>query len=86
MEIPHMFRFLSYKLRHWLFRWTVDGENAITLTVLNRLNFTKYKEHTIVRWGRNWKRAPKYVKICFTPDDLVRQSWDKREITKAIAV
>lgn len=54
-------RATRYNFKHWLFRWTVDDENAITFTVAGVINFTKYKEHTIIKIGSGWKRAPSWV-------------------------
>lgn len=51
----------KYRFEHWFFQWTLDEDDAITLTVAGVLNLTKYKEHTIVRVGRGYKRAPKHV-------------------------
>ena len=52
----------KYRFSHWLFRWTVDDENGLTFTVAGFINFTKCKEHTIIRWGRRYREpAPKYV-------------------------
>lgn len=56
-------RFAWYRFTGWLYRWTLDEDNAITFTVAGCLNFTKYKESTIVKFGRNWKSAPKHVEI-----------------------
>lgn len=52
----------SYKLRHWLFSWNVDEEGDIVFSVAKCIHFIKYKEHTIVKWGkRGYAEAPKYV-------------------------
>lgn len=44
----------SYKFRHWFFRWIVDVDGDVGLTLCGGLvTFVKYKEHTIVYW---WKK------------------------------
>ena len=51
-----------YRFRHWVFQWKVDNEGDITLTICQVLNMTKYKEHTVIRWGnKNYADAPKWV-------------------------
>ena len=53
----------SYKLRHYLFSWSMDDEGDIVFSVAKRLHFIKYKEHTIVKVGKmDYKSAPKYLK------------------------
>jgi hypothetical protein len=54
----------SYKFRHWLFAWNVDSEGDIVFSVANVLHFVKYKEHTIVKWGKQqgYSQAAKYVR------------------------
>ena len=53
----------AYAFRHWLFAWNVDTEGDIIFSVAGMLHFTKYKEHTIVKFGRgNFVRAAKYVR------------------------
>jgi hypothetical protein len=61
--IRNTVRIQWYLFIHWFFQWTVDEDNAITLTVMGRLNLTKYKEHTIVKWKKGFKRAPRYVEL-----------------------
>lgn len=51
-----------YKFKHWMFSWHVDAENDIVFSVAKRIHFVKYKEHTIVQFGkREYAVAPKYV-------------------------
>ena len=58
----------KYKFIHWFFQWNLDDDGDITFTVANIVHFTKYKEHTVVRFGRkNYEAAPKYVEC--SPDN-----------------
>ncbi len=52
---------IRFRLSHWILRWTVDSEGGITLTLCGCLNFTKYKESTIIKWGRGYTQAPKHI-------------------------
>lgn len=53
----------SYKFRHWFFQWNMDKEGDIVLSVAGVVHFLKYKEHTIVKWGKqDFVKAPKYVR------------------------
>lgn len=53
----------SYLFRHWLFSWKQDEEGDIVFSVANSVHFIKYKEHTIVKFGKmNYAKAPKYVR------------------------
>ena len=62
-KIKAAYHWQSYKLRHWLFSWKQDEEGDIVFSVVNRLHFVKYKEHTIVKFGKmNYSNAPKYLK------------------------
>ena len=49
-----------YRAKHWFFKWTVDDEGDLTLTVAGVMNLTKYKEHTCIRWCKNYKPAGKW--------------------------
>jgi len=52
----------KYKFWHWFFQWNQDDDSDITFSVAGVVHFTKYKEHTVIRFGRkNYERAPKYV-------------------------
>lgn len=51
-----------YQFKHWFFRWNVDDDGDIVLSVASILHFIKYKEHTLVKFGRlNYAEARKYV-------------------------
>lgn len=53
----------AYMFRHWLFQWKQDEEGDIVFSVANRLHFLKYKEHTIIMFGKKeFQIAPKYVR------------------------
>lgn len=54
-----------YQFKHWFFMWQLDDDNDITLTVCRFIHLTKYKEHTIIRFGKNkgCKQAPKFIRI-----------------------
>lgn len=39
-----------YRFKHWLFRWCADEECDVTFVVAGIVGFTKYKEHTVIRW------------------------------------
>lgn len=53
-------RFWRYHFMHWLFRWTVDEDYVITLTIAGFINLTKYKERTIFRLGSRFPNAPRH--------------------------
>lgn len=54
---------IGYKFRHWAFTWGLDSEGDLVLTVFKVLHLTKYKEHTIVNWGKKEIfPAPKWIK------------------------
>lgn len=51
-----------YKFKHWFFSWNVDDEGDITFSIAKVIHLTKYKEHTIIRYGKlNYQPAAKYV-------------------------
>lgn len=51
-----------YHVVHSMFKWTKDEEGDITFRLFWLLNFTKYKEHTIIKFGwLNYEPASKYV-------------------------
>ena len=53
----------AYKFRHWFFSWNQDEEGDIVFSVAKVIHFTKYKEHTIVKFGKmDYQAAPKYVR------------------------
>lgn len=53
---------IKYKFKHWLFSWNQDEGGDIVFTVVKILHFIKYKEHTIIKFGKmNYQPAPKYV-------------------------
>lgn len=53
----------SYLFRHWLFSWNQDEDGDIAFSIAKRVHFIKYKEHTLVKFGKmNYVRAPKYVR------------------------
>lgn len=55
---------MKYKFHHWLFQWKIDDEGDITLSVAGLFHLTKYKEHTIIRFGKmHYANAPQYIKI-----------------------
>lgn len=54
---------LSYRFRHWLFAWKIDDEGDLVFSVGKVLHFIKYKEHTIVKFGKqSYVDAPKHIK------------------------
>lgn len=61
--IRNYFEHYSYKIKHWFFKWELDSEKDLTLTVAKFVHLVKYKEHTIIRFGDNkqYTEAPKYV-------------------------
>lgn len=52
----------------FVFHWVQDEDGDIGLQFFRLITFVKYKEHTLVYFGRknsfrkNWKPAPKYVR------------------------
>lgn len=55
---------LSWRLRRWMFQWKLDDEGDLAIIVFRCIALVKYKEHTVVRFGRfsDWRSAPKYLK------------------------
>jgi len=52
----------QYRFKHWIFQWKQDDENDIAFVIANIITFVKYKEHTIVKFGKNTMRiADKYL-------------------------
>jgi len=62
-QSPYGFFLLKkYQFSHWFFRWNQDEEGDLVFSVMNIIHFVKYKEHTIIHFGRKkYDRAPKYV-------------------------
>lgn len=53
----------KYQFVHWLFQWKQDDDGDIAFVIANIITFVKYKEHTMIYFGRNtMKHAPKYVR------------------------
>lgn len=54
-----------YAFIHWVFRWNAETEQeggSIVFTLFNFIHFLKYKEHTIIKFGKDrYKPARKYV-------------------------
>lgn len=40
----------AYRFWHWLFQWRSDEDCDLTFVVAGVIGFTKYKEHTVIRW------------------------------------
>ena len=51
-----------YRLQHFMFSWVQDNEGDIGLQFFRLITFIKYKEHTIIHFGKKYERAPKYVR------------------------
>lgn len=52
----------KYRFKHWLFSWNQDEEGDIVFSIAKTIHFIKYKEHTIIRFGKyDYKEAPKYL-------------------------
>ena len=59
--IKNQISFKWYIFVHWFFMWNQDDDGDVTLSIANLIHFTKYKEHTIVRYGwKQYKPAEKY--------------------------
>lgn len=57
-----------YRFWHWMFFWTVDDEGDLTLRIAGILFLTKYKEHTVIRWFKDYKAsAPKHLPAVMKP-------------------
>ena len=51
-----------YLFKHWFFKWNVDEDGDIVFSIANILHFLKYKEHTLVYFGKKkLTEAPKYL-------------------------
>jgi len=61
MTLKEKLEILKYKLEHKALRWVQDEEGDLGLEILGVVTLVKYKEHTIVKWFKNYERAPKYV-------------------------
>lgn len=63
LKLQSSYMLKMYKLRHFLFSWKQDEEGDIVFSVASILHFIKYKEHTIVKFGKmGYEAAPKYVR------------------------
>lgn len=62
LKIKSAYYLNRYKFRHWFFKWNQDEEGDIVFSVAGVIHFVKYKEHTIVKFGKfGYTEAPKYV-------------------------
>lgn len=62
MSLSFRYHLFSYKFRTWIFRWNVDEGGDLTLSIARYIHLTKYKENTIIRFGRkDYKPARKHV-------------------------
>lgn len=57
---------LSYRIKNHIFSWNVDSDNDIALSIFRVVHFVKYKEQTIVYFGKkkDLLPAPKYYNKC----------------------
>lgn len=62
----------KYKFKHWFFKWNVDEEKDLVFSVCNVIHFIKYKEHTVIKFGRKqYESAPKYIKEINEAEKLI---------------
>lgn len=53
---------IKHNLKRKVFNWNQDEDGDITLSVCNIVHFTKYKEMTLIRWGKkSYEQAPKRI-------------------------
>lgn len=56
----------TYKLKNFFFSWNAEKEEdggSVVFTVLNMVHFVKYKESTLVYFGKGkFNKARKYIK------------------------
>lgn len=59
------FSYYAYKFKHWFFKWDLDDEKDLTLTVAGFIHLIKYKEHTVIHFGDNhlFSPAPENIEI-----------------------
>ncbi len=63
MKIKAAWMMNCYKFRHVVFSWNQDEEGDIVFSVAKVIHFIKYKEHTIVKFGKQgYEQAAKYVR------------------------
>lgn len=57
---------IMYRLKNFIFQWNAEEEKdggSIVFTLFNRVHFLKYKESTIIYYGKGkYSQARKYVK------------------------
>lgn len=65
-EVLAKYEIISYRIKNYIFSWNVDSDNDITLSVLGVMHIVKYKEQTIVYFGKKGGLlpAPKYYNKC----------------------
>lgn len=51
---------MLYRLSHFLCRWVSDPDGDVGLELFRVLTLTKYKEHTIYRWFKNYPDAGRW--------------------------
>lgn len=51
-------------LKNRIFKWNFDPECDLVFSVCGILHFVKYKEHTLIKWGKQSDHcpAPKYLR------------------------
>lgn len=61
-EIIAKYDTMAYNIKRHIFSWNIDSDNDITLSVLGLVHFVKYKEQTIIYFGKkeDLLPAPKY--------------------------
>lgn len=63
MKMMKNISIIKYRISMWMFNWNKDEDGDIVFTFAKVFHFAKYKESTIIGFGRkNYQKAPKYVK------------------------
>lgn len=52
----------EYKMTHAAFRWVMDEDGDIGIEIFRLVTLLKYKEHTIIKFGKKYENAPKYIR------------------------
>ena len=65
MKLKALIATSRLRFEYWFFQWKLDQDNDIVFSICNVVHFVKYKQSTIVYWGRQpmFREAPKYLDI-----------------------
>jgi hypothetical protein len=70
MKVMAWYRMTILHFWYWVFKWQLDADNDLVFSICNLIHFIKYKQSTLVKFGRRpeFKEAPKRLNIIPNPD------------------